>query len=397
MPAVYKEISDSDIDQMALNSQLSFGGELTHATNWLRSPVRTTDLRGYYVDGQLVAQMEIHPFQVMTGRGTLGCGGLAAVATPPQHRRQGYVAQMLRAGCDEMRERGAPLIMLGPFKESFYGRYGWATFGERRVYTGSPEKFAPFRRRHGQFTPAGTEQIGELDAIYKEALRGRFGPLARTEARWKMNVLTNEYWQQRHHAFIWRDETGKGRAYLVYRVREKGEKQVLGCRDIVALDPEARAQLFSFLASHQDQVDEISFAAPTDAPVQLLFPDPLECTVEQSYMLRLLDLPVVLEAYPFPRDVRGRLTISVSDDWLPQNRGVFALEVSGGAAQVTRLPDDAEAGIRCDQRVLVQLISRYVRPRTAAAFGLLEAPDRDALALADQLFAGLAPFLSDWF
>jgi predicted acetyltransferase len=114
-------------------------------------------------------------------------------------------------------------------------------------------------------------------------------------------------------------------------------------------------------------------------------------------MLRLLDVAAALGAYRFPSDCAGQLTLAVSDGWLADNQGVFELDVAGGVAACRRLPDGAAADLACDVRVLTQLYTRYLRPRSAAAFGLLEARDRAVLALAERLFAGLAPFSSDHF
>src|SRR5690606_25339232 len=125
-------------------------------------------------------------------------------------------------------------------------------------------------------------------------------------------------------------------------------------------------------------------------------PDPLECRMEPGYMLRLLDVPAALEALSYPRDAQGRLTIAVADDWTEHNQGVFELEVAEGRAACRRA-DGAEADLACDVRQLAQIYSRHLRPRTAAAFGLLTVSSRPALALLDRLFSGPAPFTSDWF
>jgi predicted acetyltransferase len=149
----------------------------------------------------------------------------------------------------------------------------------------------------------------------------------------------------------------------------------------------------------------VRFAAPADAPVNLLFADPLDCAVEPHFMLRILDVAAALQAYPFPPALSGRLSLAVRDSWLPANQGVYALEFAGGACRVDRLPDAASglsglegpADLACDISTLAQLLSRLLRPRTAAAFGLLDAPSRPALDLLDRAVAGLAPTGFDFF
>ena len=357
---------------------------------------KLAQFRGLFDGPTLLAQLERLPLRVRTGYGEIAAAGIGSVASAPETRRRGHVDTLMRHLADELRADGVPLAILYPFKRSFYARYGWATFFERRVYSGVPARFAPFRPGQGGFVAAGPTDIPELDRIYSGALRGRFGPLIRDAAWWREQVLQD--WEHRPcHAFIWRDAQGQGRAYLIYQIKGEGEQRRLQCREIAALDPEARAQLFAFLAGHQDQVATVRFPAPADAPVNLLLPDPLECAVEPHFMLRLLDVPAALEGHTFPPDLAGSLTIAVRDAWIAENQGVYELEFAAGRCQVRRLPAGSSADLSCDVSTLAQLYSRYLRPRTAVAFGLMEAQSRAALELAERAFVGLAPFCCDFF
>lgn len=389
----YRPLAVADLEAYAWLERYAFSSNPDPAA---LAQGRLGQLRGLFDGGRLAAQLELLPLRLQTGLGEIAAGGIGSVASAPETRRRGYVEALLRHAVDELRATGAPLCILYPFKRSFYGRYGWATFFERRLYSGPPSLFAHLRPAPGAFVPAGPAQIDELDRIYRGALRGRFGTIVRDAAWWEREVLHD--WERRpRHAYIWRDEHGAGRSYTVFRLESEGGGRRFEAREMVALDPVARAQLFVFVAGHQDQVASVRFHAPADAPVNLLFPDPLECAVQPHFMLRLLDVPAALEGYTFPREVAGRLTLAVTDSWIAENQCVFALTFEGGRCHVARLADGSPPDLHCDVRVLTQIYSRYVRPRTAAAFGLLAAPSREALTLAERAFAGLAPFSSDYF
>lgn len=391
----YKLLTEADRDLLVANEMYAFGGELADAERYVaNSP--PDSFRGLYVNGQFVSQMQILPLTVTTGMGEAAVGGVASVATPPEHRRRGYVQQMLLAACGEMRERGIALCLLHPFKASFYRQFGWATCQERRRYSGKPELFVRFLKdQHGQFTPAGEAEIEELNAIYTRGFRGRFGLIVRDKGWWRNQVLSDG--KKPYNVSIWRDEQGRGRSYLAYRLEQRGDERHMRVREIVALDPEARAQLFTFMANHDSQIDSIRFVAPADAPVNLLMPDPLRCEIESYFMLRLLDVAQALGEYRYPHGISGTLSLGVNDNWLSHNQGVYQIEVANGHGHVTRLPDGSTADLTVDIAVLAQWYSRYLRPRTAAAFGLLEVANPVALTLADAMFAGLAPFSSDFF
>lgn len=390
----YRAIPPEDFDQLARNDARSFGGEPGETLAWL-SARPWFEPRGLFDGGRLVSQLLCARLRVTTGTSDQPCAGVAGVATAPEERRRGHTGRLLRELCDELIGQGIFLSLLYPSRASFYRRFGWAICSERRVYSGPPLCFQPFARLRGRFEPVGPDSVDELNAIYTQALRGRFGPIVRSADWWRQHVLSG--WRQRFDGYIWRDERGQGRSYVIYRLVEKEGKWALRCRDIVALDPAARTQLFRFIADHETQIAEASFPAPPDAPVNLLFEDPLTCVVEPGPMLRLLDVAGALGAYRPPGDISGRLTVAVADDWLHHNGGVYELEAAGGALSCRRLPGGAEADLACDVRVLTQIFSRYLRPRTAATFGVLEARSRPALALAERIFGGLAPFSADYF
>lgn len=394
----YRAVAVDD-DQYAVNAALAYNTSLNEARRNPQAQLPGVH-RGLYRDGRLVTQCVLYPLRIAHGAGgMIAAGGIGAVATPPEERRRGHVERLLRAVCDELRSQNVPLSMLAAFKESFYRRYGWATFYEARRLSGPPDHFASFRAyRSGQWVRLddSAATVTELDAIYRGALRGRFGPLERDALWWQTRVFRAGDASPRW-IYVWRDDAGHGRSYIIFSV-ERGERgRVVRCRETVALDPQARAQIFAFFAAFADQCAEVVFNAPADAPVQMLMPDPLECVMEPGSMLRITDVAQALEAYTFPREVVGQLTLQIVDDWLEHNNGVFHLEVEAGTARTTRLNDGTDADIRCDIRTLTHIYSRAIRPRTAAAFGLLDIRARPALTLLERLFAGLAPYASDWF
>ncbi|WP_129627836.1 GNAT family N-acetyltransferase [Candidatus Oscillochloris fontis] len=386
----YRVLSEADLKRWQALEDYAFLNTASPVT-----PEQRPRLRGLWVAGEQVAQLEILPLTLETGHAQIAACGFASVATAPEARRLGYAEELLRHACAEMRERGMGLNILYPFKRSFYGRFGWATFMERRVYQAPPASFRSFRALPGGFRAASYAQIADFATIYRGALRGRFGPTVRDESWWR-RVLTARDGRP-HHGFIWYDPHGQPRSFLIYQIIVEGANRRLECQDIVALDPQARSQLFRFFANHQDHVGMVRFKAPADAPVNLLMPDPLECTVEPHFMLRILDVPTALNGYGFPRDLSGHVRIGVHDDWISSNQGVFELEIAHGHAHARRMPDDTPADISCDVRVLAQIYSRYMRPRTAAAFGVLNVSNRTGLAFAERAFAGLAPFNADYF
>lgn len=388
----YRVLSPAEFEQFWALDSYAFARQY-HRGRY--TPAVIAQLRGLFVDGEPVAQLQIMPFQMQAGYGELAVGAIGSVATWPQHRRRGYAEQLLRHACAELRERGAVLALLYPFRHTFYQRLGWALAGERRLVQASPDHLQSFAAAPGTYIAATAAHIAELDTIYRGALRGRYGPLVRDHDWWQVDVL-HTWSGDPYHAFIWRDEQGRGRSYLIYRLERNEQGDRLVCRDIVALDPVARAQLFVFIARHADQIVAAEIPTPIDAPLNALLPAPAPTSVVPLFMQRVLDTARLLSDYPFAPVGNGRLTIQISDDWLPDNAGRYQIAWDNGRAEVTRL-GTGEADLACTAATLSQLLSRYLRPRTAAAFGLLAAPNRQALTLLEQALDGLPPFCGDYW
>lgn len=391
---VYRAVPAGDVACFSRNETLAFQ---QNRVGIRLQPGMHDQLRGLYVDGALVAQLRLYPYQIMTGSGTLACGGIGNLATPVEYRRRGYSAELLRCACLELRERGTMLALVFPAQRAFFQRFGWATAIERKVYYGAPGRYAHVRRSaDGAFTEVGTEAVAALQQVYSGALRGRFGPLIRDEEHWTRQLLQDGNGTPRQ-AYLWRGAGGSPRAYLIASFEQpQPGRNLLRIREAVALDPLARSQIFVLLADFASQCAEVVLPTPADAPVSVLLPEPPRCEVEPTAMLRLTDVAGALAAFRYPQDVSGRVTVEVADDWLDQNQGLFELTVEAGQGSCRRIAT-GEGDLRCNVGTLAQIYSRYLRPRTAAAFGLLEMLNRPALSLLDKLFTGLAPFCSDYF
>ena len=394
---MYREITDKTL--FARNDALAFNDPIAQTLRWVDSP-SMGPIRGVYGGGELVAQCVLFPLTLQTGEGSATAGGLGSVSVPPEHRGRGHLRTLLRGVAEELAADGRAWALLYPFDAAVYHRFGWASAVERKRYSGPPSLLAGFRAAPGRWRRVGDEAIADLDAVYRGAFRHRFGPLVRDERWWRHFALRPEFSSAERIAYCWYGPDGAPRAYLIYEVEGDGHTgRKLVCREIGALDAEARSQIFALLGSFAGQIASVEFPAPPDAPVNLLLPRPLRCEVEPYHMARILDVALALDGYRCPREASGRLTLAVRDEWLAHNQGTFTIEAAGGALRCSRLEAAVatDADLACDVGALAQIASRILRPRTAASFGLLEARSRAALMLAERVFAGLTPYSVDFF
>lgn len=73
---------------------------------------------------ELAAKLHLIPFHIYIGKEKFKMGGVAGVATYPEHRRSGYVKELLQHSLQTMKRDGYSVSMLHPFAVSFYRKYG---------------------------------------------------------------------------------------------------------------------------------------------------------------------------------------------------------------------------------------------------------------------------------
>jgi predicted acetyltransferase len=323
-------------------------------------------------------------------------GGVSAVATPPEHRRRGYVRTMLGEMLDELHEEGIAFSALWPFKRSFYRALGWETCSRYAELSGPPEQF-----RSAAAAPAGSfhrvtgedwETLAPVLAAHDE---GREFHMERTGAWWEHRVFSS--WDGPDpYGTRWDDGSGTARGYLVYRV-EDGDDRTLEVRDAAWTDPEAYGQLLRFLGDHDSQVARVKLytsAAPTP-PLLDLVEDPSELTVETKAgpMFRLVDVVAGLEALSYPR-VEETIRFEVADPLRERNVGRFELRVSDGEATCTRVEGGVEWSIGVEH--LSALVSGYRDAVALSDAGALDVGEGTTERLT-ALFPPVPTFLREFF
>jgi predicted acetyltransferase len=402
--------SEAEVDRFVNMVGQAFRGSPEQARR-RRGLVQSEELRGLLVDGEVRAALRLIAMPLWFGAAPVGTGGLSAVATPPEYRRQGYIGRLLRATLAEIRGRGWPLSALYPFSFPFYKRYGWEHVTDHVNYTFPIERLP--MSAHGGTWHAVTlstdfnsdpetggiseDDLATLMGLYDAWVVGQNGPMVRNARWWRLQKLAVGR-DRRPDVYIWRDGAGRPRAYVVYAFENLSSEwhRRLQVWDWAALDATAFRALLQFLRNHDSQAAEVRIAVPEATRFLALFDNPeFKVETEAGLMLRLVDVPAALAARLYPPEVQAAVTLAVTDPVLEWNNGTFALTVADGRGQAE--PTTTTPGLSLDQRTLVRLYSGYLTPAEAAALDLLTVHDPAALEAAGAIFAGPRPAIFDFF
>ncbi|MEA2575379.1 MAG: hypothetical protein QOH93_2677 [Chloroflexia bacterium] len=352
------------------------------------SPYTPENSRGLFDDeGRLLCGMLIIDNGALYFRGDepVPTALISAVASPPEHRRKGYIRQMFEGMFNEQRAAGVPLTALYPFYFPFYRSFGYELAHDAAEYKVKIEQFKPWRKaaERGSFVPIdieqmkgdGAEQPGgdleKLNSIYVPWARRNLGNVAR-DRNWWLHKLSHR--TQYALGYLYYDSEGKAAGYIIYHLEDKGS----WVRDMVihemrALDRPSQEALYGFIYNHDSQAQTASFWAPIDAQFAGQLPDPREAEVKvhAGYMLRLLDVEGAFCCRSFSPEVAGEFTFSLTDEMLSANSGSYRVSVRDGRGTAERLAGD-EAGVELDARSLAQLYGGYASPRRAASLGQIK-------------------------
>lgn len=287
-----------------------------------------------------------HDFEVRIRDDYHRVAGIAAVASPPETRRRGHVAELLADVHEELRDDGVAFAVLWPFAYPFYRSLGYGVAGETQRVELPPEALAGVvPEKSGAFRRLSTDDLSAVREVHErwatEALAVR-----RTDEWWEKRVFTSQ-WGQDPYVYGWeRDDDGDGngdlRGYVVYRITDPDDAD--GKRfdvwELAAVDREARDHLLRFCHDHDSQVETVRIQAPSgfDLHASLSDPEAAEVTLSAGAMVRLVDVAAGLESLSYPAAAET-VTLAVEDDHCPWNDARFTLSVADGRARVERTPD----------------------------------------------------------
>jgi predicted acetyltransferase len=326
-------------------------------------------------------------------------GGVGAVATPPEYRRQGHTRQLLTELLTEYHDAGVHLTALWPFSTPFYRDLGWAVANKFTEYELPPAQLRLGGEPTGKMVCLAPEDWDRLRSVEVPATAGTNLSLRRSEEWWHERTLAA--WNSPTPPYIYGYERdGALCGYVIYTVRNTDSGRQLRVTDLLARDDEAYRALLGFLADHDSQVGSVLLrrSVETDLLDRVPNPDVVECTVKTGPMVRLTGVVDPLEAYPWPADLDVTWTLSVSDSLLAHSDGQFEVSVEEGDATVRPVEDAAgEPALTTDIGTLSQLFVGTHSLVDAERFGSLTIQRdsvRDPLAGA---FDGTAVCLREFF
>lgn len=347
---------------------------------------------GSFANGEIVATGLVNSDRMpLPGGAELATAGVTGVGVRATHRRRGLLTAMMRRMLDQAAERGEPLAALYATEAPIYGRFGFGAAApsvrfDVDLKRGGVAQPLPLARAV-QLVDAGAA-LAQFPEIFAAARAHYPGLLQRSPARWDAMYAADdeedrEGFSARYHALL------PGRGYAAYRIKpawldDQLPDSTLRVTELVAIDADASAALWSLLASVDLVVRLEAPNRPVDDPLPLLLADRFaaRARLADPMYVRLVDLPAALSARRYA--VEGSLVLHVTDSFCPRNDGRWRLD--GGPDAAACVATDERADVALDTADLAEAFLGGQRWAALAAAGRVAADDEATLRLADAMF-----------
>lgn len=347
---------------------------------------------GWMDDDRLAAKVHLIPLSCYVNGRKFDMGGVSAVATWPEYRRQGMVKHLLKHALHDMKENGQMISYLHPFSFAFYRKYGWELAFTNRHYMVPIEKLKKDWEAKG-YVRRIQKDISILHAIYTDYAKKFNGMLGRDEKWWEQRVLDGK-----EHIAVAYNESDQAEGYIIYDVQEN----VFRVKELAHLSTNGWRLLLQFIANHDSMAKEVKMTVPENDQLPLVMDEPLfDHKVAPYFMARIVDVAGFLKQYPFQTNTDAAsktIVLHVQDSFLPENSGAYQLTQIDDHTIETCIQtgEDIQQGINCTIQQLTSMLLGYMRPMELFRAGLIQCEANEIKQL-EKLIPQKQTFLADFF
>lgn len=384
----YSVLKTREIESLASIVAESFNMPLDRCQPWIVAS-GMKNWRVIKAETTVVGGLMTIPMSQWFGGRPVPMTGLAGVVMSATERGRGAGKELVGSSLKEMAENGVGLSALYGSTTAFYRRLGYeragATYNLEIDLRSLPLRQGPLCAR--PLTPADQTSV---EALQEGAVR-QHGCLQRGPYLW--HRLRNPRGMKAEGVGFWRDANLEG-YYFFIRSDFRGTENELQIVDLTLSTPGSLETFLAFLAAHRATYHKAVAVVTESTPLVLSLEEKwnYKLTLQEHWMLRVVDLEVALTARGYPRHVDETVSFHITDDLLPKNSGHWSLTIKDGLAE---LEQATKSRLRLNRNAIAPLYSGFVSAHDLYRAGLLEG-ECEEIEKADRIFAGRL-YLTDYF
>jgi predicted acetyltransferase len=348
-------------------------------------------LLGIFEGEELASKLHILSLKVKLGRVEWKMGGIAGVATYPEHRRKGHVNALMERALSDMEENGDVVSFLHPFNINFYRRYGWEIISDYKRVQVEKKDLKPIGKLKGKIKRFTEEtHTQEIEQIYERFAERHSAMLSRDQDWWKKNIYGPQT------AAVYYTDDNEAAGYILYEVKD----QVMKVEEYVSLNQEARLGLWNFICQHDSMIEKAEIQTSVHDPFPYFLNEPKQKTeIHPYFMGRIVNAEKALRSYPFTGE-GSNVFLHLNDSLAHWNNGTFLI----GKNEVSYFPvkhdsictKPAERGLHLDVNSLTAILFGYKRPIELFEMAKIQGKIEEVMEL-EKKIPPFKPFFYDFF
>ena len=309
-------------------------------------------------DQTMMSYFIAQPFPVHFDGNTYRMTGIGGVATLPQYRRNGGIRGCFEAALPSMYQDGIAFSYLYPFSTVYYRRFGYEVGCEKMQY----HVRLSFMKRfdvsgNSSLVEPGNLMLSEIQQIYR-AWQDKYNMMIVNEDyeyAWvgKSNPVKNQ-----EFTYVYKSGTGVPMGYMTVKQVQQADGRNLECTRLCVTCAEGLKGLFNVLLALGSDHDCVTLTLPVDMDMSLFFPE-WSCGASSickyyAGMVRVVNVETVLKGARYIGS--GTILLSISDQQIKENNGVFEIVFQDGKALTVKKVDadaDVSMGINEFSRLII--------------------------------------------
>jgi len=283
-----------------------------------------------YEDGKPMATAAAIPMTQQVRGKVFDMAGIAGVFTYPEARRRGHVKALMKHMFAKMKEKNQPITSLYPFKQSFYGKFGYITLPQTLIVEIKSHQLAALIDKDLDVSYRRYLLKDEVESViqyykdFQEEIHGmalfidRIQQSLKERDRWVLEV---------------RDSDDHLIALLLYRI--EGFEKPAVIFPFLYKNSLGKYGALRYFALHAEQISSIKTQVYTGDMIETWLYDAIPRKKSRDWvpspMARVFDISALrgIEVGP------GKIHLQVSDPYNPANNSCWKLEEQEGLLEIS--------------------------------------------------------------
>ena len=302
-------------------------------------------------DGKIVSSLQLNQYKINLNNKLYDTSYVVGVSTLPEVRGKGYMKNIMEYTLKELYEKEQLVSILMPIDYRLYRKYGYEHCYDQIEYELDMDSLKSFKL-NGDMKKANLDNIDNLIEIYNFFLSDLNGNIKRNKEYY--SNLFKEISSEDGHIYIHKNKGYEG--YIIYFINDGN----MFIRELFYKNINSLKSMLKFVYNHNTQCKNVTITSPINDKIRFVLDNPRNATIKiKPFMMgRVINLEKYLNSLNIKSSLNDTIFVSVRDEYIKENNGVFRLEIKNNKLNVQKGNFDCDVAF--DINTITQLVFSYI-------------------------------------